>query len=99
MDKKVFIRILIGKEEEDILKLIGKKRLKELEKIFKKIKPTLDRLGRKECTDEDIKSFIKLIEENHCKECKYKKQADRFTIDFKLPEDYYGSDKYNEGHC
>jgi len=65
MDKKVFINILIGKEEEDLLKLMDKKELKKLEKRFKRIKPTLDLLGKKECTDEDIKYFIKLIEHNN----------------------------------
>ena len=71
MKKKVFIRILIGKEEEDILKLIGKKEYKELKKTFKRIKPTLDRLGKKECTDQDVWDFIRLIERNHCKRCKH----------------------------
>ena len=98
MDKKVFIRILIGKEEEDLLKLMDKKELKELEKTFKEAKPVLDRLGKKECTDEDIKSFIKIIEENHCRECKFRKRAEWFCIDAKLPEDYYGNDKYNEDY-
>jgi len=71
MDKKVFIRILIGKEEEDILDLISKKEYKRLEKTFKRIKPVLDRLGRKECTDQDVWDFIRLIERNHCKRCKH----------------------------
>lgn len=97
MKKKVFIRILIGKEEEDLLKSMDKKELKKLEEMFDRIKPTLDRLGKKECTDEDIKSFIKLIEENHCRECKFKNRLELFCIDGKLPEDYYGvSNKYNE---
>ena len=64
MDKKVFINILIGKEEEDLLKLMDKKELKKLEKTFNRIKPALDRLGTKETTDKDIKDFIKLIESN-----------------------------------
>ena len=99
MDKNIFIRILIGKEKEkekDILKLISKEEYKELKKTFKRIKPALDRLGKKECTDKDIRKFIKLIEENHCRECKYKKQVELFCIDFSLPEDYYGTDEYNE---
>ena len=64
MDKKIFINILIGKEEKDLLKLMDKKELKKLEKRFKRIKPTLDLLGKKECTDKDIKYFITLIENN-----------------------------------
>ena len=64
MKKKVLINILIGKEEEDLLKLIDKKELKKIKKTIKRIKPTLDRLGKKETTDEDIKKFIKLIEQN-----------------------------------
>ena len=94
MDKEVLIRILIGKEEEKIT--LSEEEIKSIEETVDRIKPTLDRLGKKETTDEDIRKFIKLIEENHCRECKYKKQAERFCIDFKLPEDYYGSDKYNE---
>ena len=96
MDKKVLIRILIGKEEENLLELISEERLKELEEMFDRIKPTLDRLGKKECTDEDIRKFIRLIEENHCRECKFKNRLELFCIDGKLPEDYYGVGKYNE---
>ncbi len=64
MDKKVWINILIGKEEEDILGRMDKKKLKKLEKIFKRNKSVLDKLGKKETTDKDIKDFIKLIEHN-----------------------------------
>ena len=95
MDKKVLIRILIGKEEDKIT--LSEEDLKKIEEMFDRIKPVLDRLGKKETTDEDIRKFIRLIEENHCRECKIRKRAEIFCIDFKLPEDYYGSDKYNEG--
>ena len=62
MDKKIFINILIGKEDEDLLGKMDKKELKKLEKLFESCKGVLDRLGKKETTDQDIKDFIKLID-------------------------------------
>ena len=62
--KEVLINILIGKEEEDLLKLMDKKELKELEEMIERCKPVLDALGKKETTDQDIWNFINLIEQN-----------------------------------
>ncbi len=64
MDKKILINILIGKKDENLLKLMDKKELKKLEETFERIKPTLDRLGKKETTNQDIENFIKLIKQN-----------------------------------
>lgn len=61
-NKKVLINILIGKEVEDLLKLIDKKELKALNNSIKIMKPVLDRLGKKETTDQDIWNFKNLIE-------------------------------------
>ena len=89
MDKKVFIKILIGKEEEDLLGKMSKEELEELEEMFERCKGVLDRLGKKECTDKDIENFIKIIKENHCRDCKHKVYSERFTIDSSLPDNYY----------
>lgn len=62
MNRKVLINILIGKEEESLLKTMDQNERKELKKIFKKAKPVLDRLGTKETTTDDIKNFINVIE-------------------------------------
>ena len=43
---------------------IGEKEMNELEKIFNDNKGVLDRLGKKETTDQDIWNFIDLIEKN-----------------------------------
>ena len=47
------INILIGKKDENLLKLMDKKELKKLEETFERIKPTLDRLGKKETTNQE----------------------------------------------
>jgi len=65
--KEVMINILIGEEEEDLLGKMDKKELKELEKMIERIKPTLDALGKKETTDQDIWNFKNLIERNQAK--------------------------------
>ena len=65
--KEVWINILIGKEEEDLLKLMGKKELKKLEEMVERCKPVLDALGKKETTDQDIWNFKNLIERNQAK--------------------------------
>lgn len=75
MKKKVLINILIGKEDEDLLGKMDKKELKKLEKMIDRCKGVLDRLGKKETTDQDIWDFIRLIEENHCRNCKYKRNV------------------------
>jgi hypothetical protein len=64
LDKKVFINILIGKEKEDLLGKMSKEERKKLEKLYKRCKPVLDALGKKETTDKDIRDFINLIEGN-----------------------------------
>lgn len=40
------------------------KDVKSMNETVERIKPTLDRLGKKETTDEDWKKLIKLIEDN-----------------------------------
>ena len=82
MDKKVLINILIGKEEEDLLGKMSKEDLKMLEDTLERCKGTLDRLAKKETTTKDIEDFIRLIEENHCRNCKYKKELEEVETQF-----------------
>lgn len=101
-NKKILIRILIGKEEEKIH--IDKKLMKSFEETLDRIKPTLDRLSKKETTDEDWLKFIILIKQNIIKHILKKVNSIITNVELdmkesqKLAKEENEDSKYYEGH-
>ena len=79
---------------------IKEKAIKDLEIQVEEYKNELEKYKRENSRTEKIKHVIKsqgIIIKNLRKDINlYKEKLDRFTIDFSLPEGYYGDEEFNE---